>query len=126
MLNVQFLRFGLVGAFVSGVHLVLVFLLTDFFGVWYLYSTIISYTLATVINFTLQKVYVMRNRDVSQSHIQFVKYVLLVLFCLLINTLGMYAFVGFLGVSYLYAQVYMTVGLAIFTFFISRSYVFHQ
>ncbi len=126
MLSIQFLRFGFVGASVSIAHLALVYLLTDIVGVWYLYSTIISYSIATIINFFLQKFYVMRHMDVAGTHIQFVKYVLLALVCLALNTFGMYMLVHMLGILYLYAQVLVIGGLTIFTFFVSRTYVFHE
>lgn len=124
MISLQFLRFGFVGAVVASAHLVFVFLLTDVVGVWYIYSTIISYIVATGINFFLQKFYVMRHSEMSGAHIQFVKYVLLALLSLLINTAGMYTLVQFLGVPYFYAQVLVIGFLAVVTFAVSRTYIF--
>lgn len=124
MVGTQFLRFGVVGGLVSGAHFVLVFFLTDIVGVWYLYSTIISYILATIGNFYLQKFYVMRHVEKNETHIQFVKYVLLALLCLLINTVGMYVLVELLDMVYLFAQVLVIGFLAVFTFIVSRTYIF--
>lgn len=124
MMHLQFIRFGLVGACVSGMHLVFVFFLTDIVGVWYLYSTVISYVLVTCMNFFLQKFYVMRHMDMSETHIQFVKYILLAVLCLGLNTLGMYTLVEWAHIPYLYAQVVVIGLVAAFTFFVSRSYIF--
>ena len=124
MIRTQLFRFGVVGALVSVMHLLLVFFLTDIVGVWYLYSTVISYVVATISNFFFQKFYVMRHMETSETHIQFVKYILLALLCLLINTVGMYALVELLHIPYVYAQILVLGFLAAFTFIVSRTYVF--
>lgn len=124
MIRTQLFRFGVVGALVSVMHLLLVFFLTDIVGVWYLYSTVISYVVATISNFFFQKFYVMRHTETSETHIQFVKYILLALLCLLINTVGMYALVELLHIPYVYAQILVLGFLAAFTFIVSRTYVF--
>lgn len=124
MASSQFLRFGFVGVLMSIMHIVFVYVLTDIVGVWYLHSTTISYMVVTVINFFLQKFYVMRNSGTHEVHTQFIKYVVLALLNLGINTASMFVLVQIFSVQYICAQI-LTLGLvAVFTFYVSRTYIF--
>jgi putative flippase GtrA len=120
----EIIRFGAVGASVAALQLVLVFMLTDMFGMWYLIASVLSYSIAIVVNFTLQKFFVHKHMEKDAIKSQFVKYVLLGFFCLALNTVGMYTLVTYLGVPYLYAQALIVGMLAIFTFVMHRFVIF--
>ena len=121
----EFIRFGLVGGFVTVVHMLLVFVLTDLIGVWYLYASVISYIIAMMLNFIMQKLYVRKSVGTHAIPTQFAQYVMLAVFCLILNTLGMYGLVNIMFVQYLYAQALVLGLLALFTFFMYRTLIFH-
>lgn len=120
----QFIRFGIVGVFVAGLHFVLVYALTDILGMWYLYATTISYIVAMILSFVIQKFYVMKKEGIEKIHTQFIKYVGLAILCMGINAISMFGLVEFLYVPYLYAQIIVLSILALFTFFMYRTYIF--
>lgn len=120
----ELIRFGAVGAFVAGLNLVLVFTLTDIVGIWYLLASVLSYVIAIIVNFTLQKFFVHKHMEKNTIKTQFVKYVLLGLLCLVLNTVGMYILVTGISVPYLYAQALIIGLLAMFTFTMHRFVIF--
>ncbi len=120
----EIIRFGGVGAFVAVMHLILVFVLTDIVGIWYLYASSISYTFAIIINFVLQNFFVWQNAKQTSVKKQFQYFVLLALVSLGLNTTGMYTLVHFFDWNYMFTQIFMIVILSIGIFLINRRYIF--
>lgn len=120
----ELIRFGAIGASVALFHLAFVFILTDIVGIWYLYASAVSYTIAITVNFILQKFFVHKHMEMLTVGTQFLKYVLLGFFCLVLNTVGMYLLVTLASVPYIYAQAFIIGLLAIFTFTMHRLFIF--
>jgi putative flippase GtrA len=117
-------KFILVGGSIAVLHLLFVYFLTSVIGWWYLTSTIVSYSIALVLNFVLQKFFVRKNNDTSVMGPQFIYFTLLSLTNLGLNVLAMYIFVSLFLWPYLLAQALIVGSLAAATFFINRTFIF--
>ena len=105
------------------VDLFLLYFFTTVFNLWYLFSAGLSFMVAYLVSFSLQKFWTFRdnNKDIyKQMTIYFVVGVV----NLFINTVGMYLLVDSFGVWYLLAQVIMGASLGFSSFLIYRFVIF--
>ncbi len=120
----KIIRFVIAGGTSAFVQIAILYFFTDVLNFWYLYSSIISFGVALVVSFTLQKFWAFRDRVVSGMHLQFVKYAAIVLCGLFMNTVFMYILVDLLGVWYMFAQIIAGIAIAVFNFFMYKKFIF--
>lgn len=120
----HFFKFLVAGVSVVIFNVGFLYLLTHLFHLWYLVSSVISYALAVLFNFILQKFWVFDGSRNNATRRQFYLYVLVSVVYLLLNTLGMYILVDRLEVYYLVSQVFLTFALSIANFFVNRNFIF--
>jgi putative flippase GtrA len=99
------------------------FILKEFFHLWYLLASLLSYIFAVFVGFTLQKFWTFKGTQ-GHTHKQAMGYVGLFVINLGINTLMMYVFVDKLNIWYLGAQVIASGLIAIESFFVYRHIIF--
>lgn len=121
------MRYLLAGGTSTAVDLGILYVLTEFFGWWYLASATVAFAVAVVVSFVLQKFYTFAHRDVSRTVLatQSTLYLVLQITNVGINTLLMYALVEWAGVWYLAAQIIAAAAIAVASFFIYRFIIFH-
>lgn len=113
---------GTASAFQLGVYI----LLSRIFGLWYLFSSIIAFSLAVILSFTLQKFVTFRDRNRESIHTQFAFFLSLALFNLAANAASMLFLVEKLGLLDVWAQV-LTLGMvACWSFFFYRHKIFRK
>ncbi|MEK7118427.1 MAG: glycosyltransferase [Patescibacteria group bacterium] len=120
----QFLKTLLAGGFVAVLQLFLVYVFTEYFVIWYVFSVVLAYACALLANFLFLKlIFVGGTRKNSN---EFSRYALLVAGNLFVNTIATYVLVEKLQLWYMLAQFFMIGTLTIANFFIYRAYVFQR
>lgn len=119
-------KYVIVGLIATGTNLGVLFLFTDILGVWYIYSSVISFIVAVIISFTLQKFWTFNDTGVEKVKQQFVLFVLTALIGLCLNSVLMYIFVEYIGLWYILTQLIVAVFIAIFNFFMYKFFVFKK
>ncbi len=121
-------KFLITGGSVAIFHLLFVYILTSLLGIWYLASTIFSYTCAIMLNFVLQKKFVFtapsQESGRTEKH-RFSLFTTVAVLHLVLNTLLMYSFVDLFGFNYLLAQIAILFFLSLATYFINRYFIFN-
>lgn len=117
-------RFIMSGGTATIVNLTVLYALTEFAGVWYLYSAMIGWCLGFLTSFVLQKFWTFEDSVASAAARQAAKYFILQAVNAMLNATGMYLLVSVLGIWYMLAQVLLGVALAIWTYIILRRFVF--
>lgn len=115
-------RFVIAGSLAAMVHLGILFVLTEYAGVWYLLSATVGWCVAFVVSFTLQKFFTFDDRSALHGR-QAYRYLTLQLVNLLLNTLGLYALTS-LGVWYMLSQFLVLLLLAAGSYLISSRLIF--
>jgi len=108
----EFFKFALVGGIGTFVNLVILYLLTEEAGVYYLLSAVISFVFAMTHNFILNKTWAFKENlklDVGKKYLQFVSVSISVL---LINLFFLYIFTEVFGIYYLLSQV-LAIGITL-------------
>lgn len=117
------IRFIISGSFVAFVGLAVLHVFTEWFHVWYLFSSTISFFVALFLNFLLQKYWTFQGND-GKIHVQGGLFFLSALLYLALNTALMYGMVDIVGIHYIFAQATVMVLLSIMNYFIYQGIIF--
>lgn len=112
----QFMKFGIVGVIAFLIDYGLMVALTEFFGVPYLISNTISFTVSVVFNYVASMRYVFERRDDMSRRREFIIFVVLSIIGLILNDLFMWLFVSVWFIDYRIAKIIVTVLVAIWNF----------
>jgi putative flippase GtrA len=91
----KFVKYMGVGVIGTLVDLSVLFILVDFFGVYYLYGNVVSYGAGTVVNFILNKRYTFNN-SYKKVHFQFLTFAAVAAVGWLLSEILLYFFVDYL------------------------------
>ncbi|MFA6502887.1 MAG: GtrA family protein [Candidatus Paceibacterota bacterium] len=122
----KILRFLISGGTSTSIDLMLLYVFTDIFGIWYLTSAIVAFIIAFFISFSLQKFWTFRDHSREGMSAQVGLYFVVAGCNLALNTLLVYLFVDYLSFHYLLAQIVASVLIACESFFIYQKFVFRR
>ena len=122
----RIVRYVISGGTATAANLSLLFILTHWAGLWYLYSSIIAISAATIVSFTLQKLWTFRNFDIERIRMQFPMHATLALFNIGANTVLLYTLVEWVHIWYLLAQVISGALLACLNYYVYKTHIFHD
>lgn len=104
LILIQFLRYIFFAGFATIVDLALLLVLTEYIGVWYFFSAIISYLAGMVVNYTVNKYLNFHNHS-RKIVWQFGLFVIVASIGLALNQAILYGLVEYVGLWYLYAKL---------------------
>lgn len=122
----QLATYLVIGGAVALVQIGLLYVLTEVFSIWYLYSSAIAFVAAVVLNFLFQKQFTFHESANRSTRWQFAAFFILAVLNLCISTVVLSLLVEFGGVYYILAQIAIIGALAIFNFMIYRAYIFKE
>lgn len=112
----QFAKFGLVGGIAFLIDYGIMVLLTEVFGVNYLISATISFTVSVIFNYLASMRYVFTHKEGLSRRREFVIFIVLSVIGLGLNDLCMWLFTGVLGISYLISKIIATAIVMVYNF----------
>lgn len=121
-----FIKYVISGSSAAATDLLLLYILVDLFGFWYLSSSVVAYAMSFSISFVLQKFWTFSDYERYKLRKQIVQFFLVNTICLVLNSYGMFFLVSKLGVAYLAAQLTLGVLFAAFSFTINKFIIFNK
>ena len=112
----QIMKFGVVGVIAFAIDYGLLALLTEAFGVNYLVSATVSFTVSVVFNYVASMRYVFTHKQGLWRRREFVIFVVLSVIGLGVNDLLMWLGSSVLGVSYLIVKIVATAIVMVYNF----------
>lgn len=112
----QFMKFGVVGAIAFVIDYGLLAFLTEVFGINYLISSTISFTVSVVFNYIASMRYVFTHKEGMSRRREFAIFVVLSVIGLGINNLCMWGGVELLHVHYLITKIGATAIVSVWNF----------
>ncbi|WP_191024579.1 GtrA family protein [Clostridium butyricum] len=115
----QIIKFGIVGVLAFLIDYVLLFVLVEYLGMYYLISSAISFTVSVVFNYICSMKFVFARRDDISKKKEFIVFLILSIVGLLINQAMMWIMVEKLLIYYMISKIIVT-GIVMIWNFISR------
>ncbi len=112
----QFMKFGVVGVIAFIIDFGVMVFLTEVFGVPYLISTTIAFTVSVIFNYVASMRYVFVRKDNMSRHREFIIFVALSVIGLILNDVFMWLLVDTLFIDYRISKIITTVLVAIWNF----------
>ncbi len=116
----RFYKFFISGSIATIVNIFSLYLLHGVFGIQVVLAASISFGLAYLVSFSLQKLWTFASSGVDGIAGQMFKYLLVGILGLVINALGIYVLVALLTVWYILAQMLLSLGLAFLNYFLYK------
>ena len=120
----KIIRYLFAGGVSTGSNLFILFILVNYFELWYLTSGTISFCSAVIITYLLNKLFVFNNYSKENIHKQFTLFFIFQLIMLGVNTLLMYILVDMVGLWYMFAQAISSLTTAIINYIFFNKIVF--
>ena len=117
-------RYIISGGSAAVVNILTLYVFTEFFHVWYLFSSVIAVCSAWAVSFVLQKFWTFQNFHLHRAHVQALFHAALSLFGVLMNTVLLYIFVEYFHLWYNAGQIIAGVLLACMNYFVFKHYIF--
>jgi putative flippase GtrA len=122
--NLKIVKFLIAGGTATLTTFFFLYLFTEVFLLWYLFSSILAFLIAVVVSFTLQKYWTFAGEQEKRGRHQFVIFLAFGAFGLGLNVLSMYLLVDRVGLWYMLAQFITSAGIAVMNYFFYQSVVF--
>ena len=121
-----YIKYIISGGTAAFIDLLLLYILTDIFHIWYLLSSGIAYVAAIATSFTLQKYWTFNDRGNNRIVSQISIFILVSILNIIVNTVGMYLLVDKLQLMYLLAQIIIGGSIAFANFAIYKLVIFKK
>ena len=121
----QVLKFGVVGVIAFAIDYGVLILLTEVFGLYYLLSAMISFTVSVVFNYLASMKYVFRGREDISRLKEFIIFVVLSLIGLGLTELLMWLLVDKALIHYMVSKILVT-GIVMVWNFVSRKLLLEE
>ena len=120
-----FIGYFICGSIATAVDLTALYSLTEFLHIWYFYSAIISYSFGVIINFSLNKYFNFKNKDIRVWR-QFGIFVFVSIIGLGLNQAILYFSVELIHLWYMLAKIIAIAIVFIWSFFAHKTITFRQ
>lgn len=116
----EIVRFGISGGIGVIIGYITLYSLTEYFGFWYLLSSMIACFLSYSIGFIFQKFWTFKSKDSKTIRKQIILYVIISILFFIANTGLMYLFVEYYQIQYILSQIIVTIFLSVISYLSSR------
>ncbi len=120
------IRYVIAGSTAAAVHFGLLFLFKEYLGLWYITASSLAFLFALLVSFTLQKYWTFKEKSFESIKIQFPFYAIVAIFNFLLNASLLFSLVHYLKINYLISQAFVSVVLAISSFFVYNKMIFSE
>lgn len=102
----QFLKFAVVGCINTLINLFVLYVLTEFFGIYYLISAVFAFVVAVGNSFVMNKLWTFEEKFKDNTLKKSIKFYLVSIAALLVNLFFLYFFTEIIGFYYLLSQIF--------------------
>lgn len=118
----QFFKYIIVGAMAFITDFIVLFILTDFFGFYYIFSASIAFIIGLMVNYYLSINWVFNKRNLSNKWIEFQIFAIIGIIGLFLNAFLIWILTDCIGFYYLYSKI-ITAILILFWNFTARKII---
>lgn len=121
---IQLFRYTFVGGIAFIFDFGSLYILTEYYNIYYLISAAIAFLLGLTINYFLSIVWVFQKRSIESKYMEFIVFALIGIFGLVLNGLIIWFFTEIVNIHYMYSKLISTVIVYLWNFFIRKFVLF--
>ena len=122
----QFFKFAFVGLIGTFVNIFILYVLTEYFSIYYIISAFCAFFVAVTTNFIFNKIWTFSEKIYERVTKEYVYFFLVSLSALSVNIFFLWIFTEFLGIYYIISQI-MAIGISLMINFIgNKIWTFHK
>jgi putative flippase GtrA len=121
---IQLFRYTFVGGFAFVFDFSLLYLLTEYFNIYYLVSAAAAFLLGLAINYLLSVIWIFEKRTIKSKYVEFIIFTLIGIVGLALNEFIIWFFTETVHTHYLYSKLISTVFVYLWNFFIRKFTLF--
>ncbi len=122
----KLVRFVISGGTAAFTQLILLYVFSTYFGIWYLLANVLAFCFSFVVSFVLQKFWTFQDGSKDTLHGQLLSYLLVQLVSLAINSVLLGLLVEGAGLHYLLAEFLVLIFVAFTNFFVFKKLIFKR
>jgi glycosyltransferase involved in cell wall biosynthesis/putative flippase GtrA len=124
-IRAQFFKYCIGGGTSFVVDFALLYILTEYAGLWYLSSATIAFAVAVLVNYFIQKFWTFKSKQ-SAGFRQFLMFGAVQIVGLFINNTTLYFMVESIGLWYMFSKAIAAIIVLIWNFWASKMFVFNE
>lgn len=117
----EFLKFGIVGVINTCIHLAVLFILVNYFSVWYILASFLAFLIAVTNSFIWNTLWTFNKKIHEKTVLRFGKFFSLSAITALSNLFFLYLFTEFFGIYYMISQI-IAIALTLMINFIGNKF----
>ena len=121
---IQLFRYTFVGGVAFIFDFGTLYILTEFFNIYYLVSAALAFLLGLTINYFLSVIWVFKERSIKSKYVEFVVFAFIGIIGLALNEFIMWFFTEIVNLHYLYSKLISTIIVYLWNFFIRKFILF--
>ena len=122
----EFIKFAIVGVINTIIHLAVLFILTEFFSVWYILSSFLAFLIAVTNSFVMNTLWTFRKNIKHKTVTKYGKFFTISVITALSNLFFLYIFTEFWGLWYMLSQFIAIVLTLMMNFFGNKFWTFKE
>jgi len=117
----EFIKFALVGVVNTLINLAVLYILTEFFSVYYILSSFLAFLVAVTNSFILNTLWTFKSDIKNKTATKYSKFFIVSVVTALFNILFLYVFTEFVGLWYMLSQ-FIAIALTLMMNFIGNKF----
>ena len=122
---IQLFRYTFVGGIAFIFDFGTLYLLTEYFNIYYLVSAAIAFLFGLTINYFLSIIWVFQKRSLKSKYVEFIVFALIGIIGLALNEFIIWFFTETVNIHYLQSKIISTVFVYLYNFSIRKYFLFH-
>ena len=122
----QAFKFAIVGVINTLINLAVLYIFTEFLGIYYLVSAIFAFIVANINSFLLNKIWTFKENIKHKAASRYIKFVVVSVIALVVNLIFLYAAVEYFKLWYMFAQVLAVILNFLINFFGNKIWTFRE
>lgn len=120
----QLFKFSIIGVLNTLINLAVLYILTEFFGIYYIISAIIAFLFAVTNSFLLNKTWTFNEKLIYKTKSKYVKFLSVTISALIVNLILLYVLVEYFNIYYMIAQIFGVLSNFIINFLGNKLWTF--